>query len=159
MPGEQAQELHRLGAKPGHRLQRQRRLGGSVGLGQAIWVRLMPFAPRGSGGAGAGCPSPSRVGCDTMRRLIARSASFFPQTGAVWGSLLRKKAGRGGWMRGTRRRGWVFVHLPSCFLFGLLGRMGGPRPRKLGFHWAPFILPFWAAGSDGWAAANELGSH
>ena len=50
-------------------------------------------------------------------------------------------------------------------LFGLLGgwvgrgqelvksRMGGPRPRS----WAPFILPFWAPGSDGWAAAKKLG--
>ena len=38
-----------------------------------------------------------------------------------------------GRMGGPRRRGWVFVGLPSCFLFRLLGRMGGPRPRS----WAP----------------------
>ena len=57
-------------------------------------------------------------------------------------------------MGGPRRRGWVFVGLPSCFLFRLLGRMGGPQPRSCS-HWAPFILPFWAAGSDGWAAPTS----
>ena len=31
--------------------------------------------------------------------------------------------------------------------------------KKLSFHWAPFIFPFWAPGSDGWAAAKKLGSH
>ena len=45
----------------------------------------------------------------------------------------------------------------SCFLSGLLGRMGGPRPRssdgwaaakKLGSRWAPFIF-FLGPGSDG----------
>ena len=40
-----------------------------------------------------------------------------------------------GRMGGPRRRGWVFVGLPSCFLSGLLGRMGGPR------SWAPIGLP------------------
>ena len=86
-------------------------------------------------------------------------------------------------MGGPGPRGWAPVGLRSCFLSGRLGRMGGPRrgagfslgsfmfpfwapgsdgwaaAKKLGFHWVPFILPFWAAGSDGWAAANELGSH
>ena len=42
-----------------------------------------------------------------------------------------------GWVRGP----FMF---PS---FWVLGRTGGP------LHWAPFIFPFWAPGSDGWAAA------
>ena len=35
--------------------------------------------------------------------------------------------------------------------------MGGPRQRGLGSRWAPFMFPFWAPGSDGWAAATGLG--
>ncbi|OLP92779.1 hypothetical protein AK812_SmicGene25366 [Symbiodinium microadriaticum] len=45
------------------------------------------------------------------------------------------------------------------FPFWAPGSDGWAAAKKLGSHWAPFILPFWAAGSDGWAAANELGSH
>ena len=75
------------------------------------------------------------------------------------------------------------IKLPSCFVFGFLGWMGGPQqkgwaPVRAGKDgWAGAGLPFsslhsdgwaaakglgsrWAApGSDGWAAANKLGSH
>ena len=65
--------------------------------------------------------------------------------------------------------------LPSCFLFGLLSCLGMGGRRS---HWAPFMFPFWGAGSfglpscfvfglpscsicgsDGWAAATGLGLH
>ena len=65
--------------------------------------------------------------------------------------------------------------LPSCFLFGLLSCLGMGGRRS---HWAPFMFPFWSAGSfglpscfvfglpscsisgsDGWAAATGLGLH
>ena len=35
---------------------------------------------------------------------------------------------------------------------------GWAAARKLGSHWVPFIFPFWAPGSDGWAAAKKPGS-
>ena len=74
-------------------------------------------------------------------------------------------------MGGPRPRSWASIGLPSYCLSRLLGRMGGPRPRSWGRVGlpscfllsakelgAPFIFPFWAPGSDGWAAAKKLGS-
>ena len=69
----------------------------------------------------------------------------------VWGSLLRKKVGRSGWMGGPRQRGWAPIGLPSCLLSGLLGRMGGPQQRG----WAPIVhvsfLGFWV----GWVGRGN----
>ena len=55
---------------------------------------------------------------------------------------------------------------PFMFLSHLLRRMGGPRPRGLGFHCSCSFLglgrmggPLFLSGSDGWAAATGLGSH
>ena len=47
---------------------------------------------------------------------------------------------------------------PFMFLSHLLRRMGGPRPRGLGFHSAPFMF-LSRLGSDGWAAATGLRFH
>ena len=51
---------------------------------------------------------------------------------------------------------------PKQVRFGVLSsEKGGPRwldgwagAKGLGSRWAPFMFPFWAAGSDGWAAAR-----
>ena len=45
------------------------------------------------------------------------------------------------------------------FPFWAPGSDGWAAARGLGSHWAPFMFPFWAPGSDGWAAATGLGSH
>ena len=71
-----------------------------------------------------------------------------------------------GRMGGPRPRSWARIGLPSYCLSRLLGRMGGPVGLPscfllsgswvgwVGRHWAPFIFPFWALGSD----AKKLGS-
>ena len=48
VPGEQAQELHRLGAKPATDFNANSDKAAASGSGE-LWVRLMPFSPRGSG--------------------------------------------------------------------------------------------------------------
>ena len=66
---------------------------------------------------------------------------------------------------GPRQKSWARIGLPSYFLSGLLGRVGRCQEAGLSLGsldvsfflgsdgWAvPFIFPFWAPGSDGWAA-------
>ena len=69
----------------------------------------------------------------------------------VWGSLLRKKVGRSGWMGGPRQRGWAPIGLPSCLLSGLLGRMGGPQQRG----WAPIVHVSFLGSWVGWVGRGN----
>ena len=126
---------------------------------------------------------PRSRGWAPVKRLLGRMGGPRPTSWApIIGSWVARLLGR---MSGPRPRscwvpfifpfwGWAaakklgFHWAPFTFL-GSCGRMGGPRPRswalrscllfsakKLGSHWAPFIFPFWAPGSDGWAAAKKL---
>ena len=58
---------------------------------------------------------------------------------------------------GPRHRSWAPINLLSYFFSGLLGRMGGPWPRR----WARVGFPsyFLLSGSDGWAAVKKLSWH
>ena len=45
------------------------------------------------------------------------------------------------------------------FMFPFAAPLSDGWAVATGFHWAPFMFPFWVFGLDGWAAATGLGSH
>ena len=100
--------------------------------------------PRPRSWSPVGLPS-----CFLLSALLGRMGGPRPRSWARIG-LLFWAPGSDGWAS------WAPVELPSCFLLSesWVG-WGGPQQRS----WAPIIFPFWAPGSDGWAAAKKLGSH
>ena len=76
--------------------------------------------------------------------MFFRMFRGFSPNRIVWGSLLRKKVGSGGWMGGPRQRAWAPIGLPSCFLSGWAAVTG------LGSHLHVSFLGWgWVGRGDG----------
>ena len=126
---------------------------GWVGRGQEAGLALKGLGSWADGWAAAKSWAPfmfpfRRVGSDgwaAAKGLGARHVSFL-----------------GPWVRSCSRLGWMGrAHKAGlhCFLFvAKAAPIGWAAANELGsHHWAPFMFPFWVPGSDGWAAAKNLG--